>query len=183
MRANHIRLKPDRLNVPLETCAVGRYSSAVFVIEGDIPRDITGLSVEIERTVDPVTHQPRANFTKESVRSEREGYQCYLGPFFFPDASEDLKYHIMGTDSEGNSRWLGTGKLRVKECPCGASPVPPPTGAHGVFLESEVIGGVQHYKRQEIRYDAEMGAWGAEWTGDYIYTPGGFVPAEAEGNR
>lgn len=43
------------------------------------------------------------------------------------------------------------------------------------YIKSEVVEGVQHYKLQVIRYDAEMAAWGAEWIGDYILDGGEFV--------
>ena len=36
MKAQHIRIRPDRLNAPLATCNVGKLSSAVFIIEGDM---------------------------------------------------------------------------------------------------------------------------------------------------
>lgn len=51
------------------------------------------------------------------------------------------------------------------------------------YHRSEVVEGVQHYKKVEIAYDADMGAWGFDLTGDYILNNSGeFVPAdETEG--
>lgn len=48
-----------------------------------------------------------------------------------------------------------------------------------IYCKSEIIGDVQHYKKQAIVFDAEMGAWGAEWTGDYILNDGEYVDASS----
>ena len=42
-----------------------------------------------------------------------------------------------------------------------------------VFIKSRIVEGVQHYAKQTIRYDEEMGAWGAEWTGEYVLDQSG----------
>lgn len=44
-----------------------------------------------------------------------------------------------------------------------------------IYIKSEVIDGVQHYKKQVIVYDSDMESWGAEWIGDYILENGVFV--------
>ena len=51
-----------------------------------------------------------------------------------------------------------------------------------LYVKSAVIDGVQHYLLQSMVYDAEMEAWGAEWTGDYILVDGEFVAADATEN-
>jgi Mn-containing catalase len=48
-----------------------------------------------------------------------------------------------------------------------------------VYLKSEVVAEVQHYVKQVMSYDPEIG-WGADWTGDYILADGEFIPVNAE---
>lgn len=43
------------------------------------------------------------------------------------------------------------------------------------YLKSEVIDGVQHYKRVEIAYDTDMEDWGFNLTGDYVLSGSSFV--------
>lgn len=178
MRDTHITINADRPNQPLTPLIVGANCAASAIIEGAIPRDVVSLAVEIERTPDGQT--PRPNFVVSATRFEHGcAFGVYFNPFCFTDITDALQYHINGTDEHGNPRYLGSGSLRVLKSTIGTSPVPPPVGAQGVFFASEVIDGVQHYKKQELRYDEDMEAWGAEWTGDYIYTTGGFVPYES----
>ena len=140
MKAQHIRLRPDRLNDPLATCFVGELSSAVWVIEGDIPDDLTGMSVQIGRTEDPTTHQPRENFTAATTRQEDGSFRCYLSPFLFPDVSDALGYHILGTDTNGNARWLGTGALIVRDNPADGSPIVPEIIPADTYIRNPVTG-------------------------------------------
>ena len=51
-----------------------------------------------------------------------------------------------------------------------------------LYVKSAVVDGVQHYLLQSMVYDAEMEAWGAEWTGDYILVDGEFVASDATEN-
>jgi hypothetical protein len=41
-----------------------------------------------------------------------------------------------------------------------------------VYLKSEVVDGVQHYLKQEMVHDPDIG-WGATWVGDYVLTAEG----------
>lgn len=46
-----------------------------------------------------------------------------------------------------------------------------------LYVRSKVVAGVQHYVAQTMAYDEEMGAWGADWSGDYVLVNGVFVSA------
>ena len=115
MKTNNIRLRPDRLNFPLDTCVVGKLSSSVWILYGDIPDDIEGIA------------SPRS-------------FRCYFSPWFFPEASDDLKYHVLGLDSNGNPRWLGSGVLRIEKNPAGGSPVPPEIIPADTYIRNPVTG-------------------------------------------
>lgn len=155
MREQNIRVRPDRLNVPLATCFVGRLSSAVFVVGGDIPGDVSDLAVQIGRTADPETHLPRPNFTAAATRQGDGSYSCYLSPFFFPDVSGSLEYHVVGTDGKGNARWLGTGALVVLDSPANGSPAAPEIVPADTYVRNPVTG-LYHKLTAEVNEHGEV---------------------------
>lgn len=158
MKTNVIKLRPDRLNIPLATCPVGKLSSAVFVICGDIPDDVDSLAVEIERSPDPDTHQPRPNYTAAATRQTDGTFRCYLSPFYFPEIAPDLHYHVMGTDTAApmaNPRWLGTGALRILENPANGSSVTPEIIPADTYIRNPVTG-LYHKLVAEINEDGEI---------------------------
>lgn len=141
MKAQHIRIRPDRLNAPLATCNVGKLSSAVFVIEGDIPDDTDTIAVQIGRTPDPQTQEPRKNFTVTADRNaDGTAFRCYLAPFYFPDEADALEYHVVATDTTGNPRWLGTGQLIVRDNPADGSPVTPEIIPADTYIRNPATG-------------------------------------------
>lgn len=90
-------------------------------------------------------------------------------------------------DGSGNERGmvLAVGDLEVKRSSPSAAPGDPEKSyqikGEDIFVKTRVIDDVQHYARQQMSYDAEMGAWGADWLGDYILVDGEFVPFQAAG--
>ncbi len=140
MKTNRIKVNPGRLNFPTATAYVGRLSSAVFEIYGDIPDDIDTIAVEIERTKDPQTQQPRANFTAAATRQADGSFTCYFAPWYFPDLGAGLHYHIMGLDLSGNPRWLGTGALIITANPSDGSSVTPEIIPADTYIRNPVTG-------------------------------------------
>ena len=145
MKAQHIKIRPDRLNAPLATCNVGKLSSAVFVIEGDIPEDVDTIAVQIGRTPDPQTQEPRQNYTAAASETTPNGsaartFRCYLAPFYFPDEADALEYHVVATDTNGNPRWLGTGPLIVRDNPADGSPVTPEIIPADTYIRNPATG-------------------------------------------
>jgi hypothetical protein len=141
MKENQVTIRADRLNRPLETCFVGKLSSAVFRIVGDIPDDIDGMTVQIGRTEDHTTHQPRPNYTVAANRNaDGKTFRCYLAPFCFPDVSDALEYHVVATDTTGNPRWLGTGQLIVRDNPADGSPVTPEIIPADTYIRNPATG-------------------------------------------
>lgn len=156
MKENQVTIRVDRLNRPLETCFVGKLSSAVFRIVGDIPDDIDGMTVQIGRTYDPTTHQPRQNFTVAANRNaDGKTFRCYLSPFCFPDVSDALEYHVLGTDTNGNARWLGSGPLIVRDNPANGSPVTPEIIPADTYIRNPVTG-LYHKLVAEVNEDGEI---------------------------
>ena len=143
MKTHNVKIRPDRLNDPLATCFVGKLSSAVFMIGGDIPDDVDTIAVQIGRTDDPTTHTPRQNFTaaaSEVAGSTPRAFRCYLSPFHFPDVSAALKYHVVGTDTNGNARWLGSGPLEVRDNPANGSSQAPDVIPRDTYIRNPATG-------------------------------------------
>lgn len=141
MKENQVTIRADRLNRPLETCFVGKLSSAVFRIVGDIPDDIDGMTVQIGRTEDHTTHHPRPNYTVAANRNaDGKTFRCYLAPFYFPDEADALEYHVVATDTTGNPRWLGTGQLIVRDNPADGSPVAPEIIPADTYIRNPATG-------------------------------------------
>lgn len=143
MKTNNIKITPDVLNFPLAQCVVGKLSSAVIILYGDIPDDVEDVAVQIERVPDEETGERPANYSASA--SEVQGasprsFRCYLAPWYFPEASEDLKYHVLGLDAHGNPRWLGSGALRVLENPSNGSAVTPEIIPADTYIRNPVTG-------------------------------------------
>lgn len=155
MKTNRINLRPDRLNAPLATCNVGRLSSAVFVIGGDVPDDIASMNVEVERTPDPETHQPRDNYSAACRRQDDGTFRCYLSPFHFPDISDALKYHVVGIDTNDNPRWLGTGALVIRENPANGRAIVPEVLPRDAYAYNPVTG-LYHKIVAEVNEDGQI---------------------------
>ncbi len=150
--ANKIHLKPNRLNFPLAQCVVGKLSSAVFEIAGDIPDDIENLTLHIERI--RVEGEVRPNFVAAASRQDGGEFRAYLSPFYFPDVSDDLRYHVIGMDANGNPRWLGTGDLRVLENPANGAAVAPEVIPQDAYAYNPTTG--LYHKLTAVILDGEI---------------------------
>lgn len=121
MKTNYIELKPDRLNFPLATLNVGKLSSAVLTVGGDIPEDTAALVVKVEYS----NGQSPGYYVAAGTRQADGTFRVYLAPGYFPEASEAMKYHVYVTDEIDNPRWMGSGVLRILANPSdGSSPAP-----------------------------------------------------------
>ena len=134
MRHIRVKVNPNRLDEPLVPITVGKLSSAVIIIEGDIPDDIDTMTLQFERA-----GQNLANFTVAATPIDG-GYRAYANPFNFPEASDALKYHVIAIDSAGNPMWLGSGLLRVRENPANGSAVTPEIIPADTYIRNPATG-------------------------------------------
>ena len=160
MKAQHIRIRPDRLNAPLATCNVGKLSSAVFVIEGDIPDDVDGVTIQIGRTADPETGDARENYTVTARENAADGntartFRAYVAPLYFPDVSDALEYHIVALDAQGCPRWLGTGPLIVRDNPANGTVDAPDIIPADTYIRNPVTG-LYHKLTATVNEDGEI---------------------------
>ena len=91
MKTNHIELKPDRLNFPLATLSVGKLSSAVLTVGGDIPDDTAAVVVKVE-------YAEGEYYIAAGARQTDGTWRVYLAPGYFPATATAFKYHVYITD-------------------------------------------------------------------------------------
>ena len=113
MKTNTVHVCADKLWRSLDTITVGRMSSAVVTIGGDIPDDMRSVSLVVEYAADGETRRYSATAAPQGDGT----YRAYIAPVYFPEASSRLRYHVAGKDAMGNARWLGSGSLRVVATP------------------------------------------------------------------
>ena len=88
-----------------------------------------------------------------------------------------------GKDENGESQlWIErVGDLRVLAIDASSTPGGETVAPGDVYIKSEVIDGVQHYKKEVLTHSARQNAWGAEYVGDYVFIGGAYVPFVSEG--
>ena len=84
----------------------------------------------------------------------------------------------VGKDDSGNDQlWIErVGDLRVSPVDASSTPGGTVEQPRDVYHKSEIVEGVQHYKREVLTYSERQHAWGAEYVGDYVFIGGEFVP-------
>lgn len=82
----------------------------------------------------------------------------------------------LGTGEATHETILAVGDLDIRAASATAIPgdvaASLQTKGGDIYCKTTVVDGVQHYAKQTIAYDADMGAWGATWSGDYILVAG-----------
>lgn len=134
-----IIIDESRLAFPLVPITVGRLSSAEFEIVGDLGSYLS-IRMEFSR-VDGSGGSRREPFAVAAVKNLRgDAWSVYASPFCFPDADCGLEYQVVGKDSHGNDRWLGTGRLEVSACGANGSSEEPPIVPRDTYLLNPVTG-------------------------------------------
>lgn len=83
----------------------------------------------------------------------------------------------LGAAGDETGAWtVGYADLKIADASGDATPgvVTP----QDTYIKSEIVDGVQHYKKLVLTYSTRQKAWGADYEGDYIYEGGGYVSAE-----
>ena len=99
-----IRLRPDRLDIPLQKVTVGLFGSAHLMVVG-IPEDVTETRISLT--------SPSDSAFEVDVG---EGGKAYVEPGMLDLAGEGT-YHVWATDAHGNPTPLGSGTLTVLPYP------------------------------------------------------------------
>ena len=109
----------------------------------------------------PASHFQHYGTVKNGVAVFADGVDETGAPTTWIERVGDLKVEPIDADS----------------VPGGETVVPPAD----VYHKSEVIDGVQHYKREVLVYSERQHAWGADYVGDYVFVGGAFI--EFNGNQ
>ena len=99
-----VRLRPDRLDIPLQKITVGLFGSAHLMVVG-IPEDVTETRISLT--------SPSDSAFEVDVG---EGGKAYVEPGMLDLAGEGT-YHVWATDAHGNPTPLGSGTLTVLPYP------------------------------------------------------------------
>ena len=99
-----VRLRPDRLDIPLQKVTVGLFGSAHLMVVG-IPEDVTETRISLT--------SPSDSAFEVDVG---EGGKAYVEPGMLDLAGEGT-YHVWATDAHGNPTPLGSGTLTVLPYP------------------------------------------------------------------
>lgn len=84
----------------------------------------------------------------------------------------------LGKDESGDDQlWIErVGDLRVSAVDASSTPGGTVETPRDVYHKSEIVDGVQHYKKEVLTYSERQHAWGAEYVGDYVFIGGDYVP-------
>ena len=170
--------RPDWPFVPV-TVPCGS-SRTICVVPPRRRRGATALACSVR-----ITNADGVAMTKECVMADGLWTATFPASHFqrYGTVKNGVAVVLAGKDERGNDEtWIArVGDLRVSPIDAGSMPG---TGApRDVYHRSEVVGGVQHYKRETLAYSERQGAWGAEYEGDYVYRNGEYVPFVAEGGE
>ena len=99
-----VRLRPDRLDIPLQKVTVGLFGSAHLMVVG-IPEDVTETRISLT--------SPSDSAFEVDVG---KGGKAYVEPGMLDLAGEGT-YHVWATDAHGNPTPLGSGTLTVLPYP------------------------------------------------------------------
>jgi hypothetical protein len=184
-----IHLKKNiRLDVTLPIGPVSGFTSSALPLEFvDIPGEICGAAVVAVAVT--VTNADGVAATAPCEHADGVWRVIFAASCFehYGYVESGVSVALTLRDGSGNERRmvLAVGDLEVKRSSPSAAPGDPEKSyqikGEDIFVKTRVIDDVQHYTRQEMSYDAEMGAWGADWLGDYILVDGEFVPFQAAG--
>lgn len=179
----HLKLQAEA-DQTLPPLPVKVYTGSALPLElVGIPEKMAGGEVlGVSVTVTNADGQP---LTGECAKVGAEWYTLFAAAGFtnFGFVKQGVKFDVTVKRADGSTAvvTIGVADFEVKA----ASPsavAGKPSSAYVVkggdlYVRSEVRDGVQHYVKQSMSYDPEIG-WGAEWVGDYILTADGeFVAA------
>lgn len=175
-----IKCDVERPELPFCPLSIPCGSARTLGVTG-LPRQRLGVTVKGCRV--RITNADGVAMTREAVY--RDGAWCVTFPAAHFQAYGDVKRGVIvmayGSDENGEDQvWVERfGDLRIMPLDASARPGDPSAAAVGrdVYHKSKVVDGVQHYKKEVISYDEDMGDWGASYVGDYIIVGGDYVPA------
>lgn len=163
----------------LPVMPVTTYSSSA------LPVEVTGLPAriiggEVSEVSITVVNADGAPVTARAFRSCGGWAALFAGLNFehYGDVRRGVRIQATVVHPDGSTATVTVGVADLWILPVGEGAVKGSpavsyvTKGSDVYLKSEVVDGVQHYLKQKMVHDPDIG-WGAVWTGDYILSAEG----------
>ena len=182
-----INLKKNiRLDVTLPIGPVRCFTSSALLVElAEIPEALgDGKVSSVTVTVVNADGMPA---TAPAVKNGDLWTVLFAGTNFPTYGFTERGIRVHATISRGDNTAyqmvLGLGNLEIVRGDANAEPGNPMHAyvvkGSDVYCKSEVVAEVQHYVKQVMSKNPEIG-WGADWIGDYILADGEFIPVESD---
>ena len=157
--------------VPVTVACGSARTIGVIGLKGRPGGTVTGCRIR-------VTNADGVALTKECVKKGGIWVATFPASHFqnFGKVKHGVVVYSVGKDENDDDQvWIErVGDLRVMAVDAASDPG---VGmVRDVYLKSNVVDGVQHYKREVLTYSDLQGEWGAEYVGDYVFVAGDFVP-------
>jgi len=165
--------RPDWPFVPLNVPCGSSRTIGVTGLKSKCGVKVTGCRIR-------VTNADGVALTKDCVKDD--GIWCVTFPAShfqnYGTVKNGVVVFAVGKDESDNDQlWIErVGDLRVSPVDASSTPGGTVETPRDVYHKSEIVDGVQHYKREVLTYSERQRAWGAEYVGDYVFIGGEFVP-------
>lgn len=168
-----IRLYPENNALPIGP-AVNRVGSALPLRIVGVPSGATGVAVSVFNADGAACNLAATRRGGEWVATVPASHFASWGK-----VARGLQVAVSYKDETDTTQTVVfVGDVRIEQTAAGD---PEGTGKpKDTYHRSEIIDGVQHYKREVLKYSERQQAWGAEYEGDYVFVGGDFVPFSAE---
>lgn len=127
-----------------------------------------------------VTNADGVSLTKECVKDGGVWVCTFPASHFqnYGSVKNGVVVFALGKDESGDDQlWIErVGDLRVSAVDASSTPGGTVETPRDVYHKSEIVDGVQHYKKEVLTYSERQHAWGAEYVGDYVFIGGDYVP-------
>lgn len=165
--------RPDWPFVPVSVSCGSARTIGVTGLKSRLGIKVTGCKIRI-------TNADGEAMTKDC--SYTDGAWCVTFPAshfaHYGDVKRGVVIFAAGKDETGADQlWIErVGDLRVTAVDASSTPGGHVETPKDVYHKSEIIDGVQHYKKEILTFSARQNAWGADYVGDYVFIGGEFVP-------
>ena len=170
--------RPDWPFMPIVVPCGSSRTIGVIGLKSKFGVKVTGCQIR-------VTNADGVALTKDCVKDGGAWCVTFPASHFqnYGTVKNGVVIFAVGKDESGNDQlWIErVGDLRVTPVDASSTPGGTVEQPRDVYHKSEIVDGVQHYKREVLTYSERQRAWGAEYVGDYVFIGGEFVPFTPEG--
>ena len=167
--------RPDWPFIPVSVAAGSARTLFVKGIPSRFGLTVTGIRIR-------VTNCDGEQLTKDCVRTGDVWCATFPPSHFqrYGTVKNGVVVFFVGLDETGAEQmWIQrVGDLRVTSLDESTDPGSVKQTPKAVYIKTEMIDGVQHYKQEVLVWSERQQAWGADFVGDFVFVSGGFVPFE-----